>query len=229
MFTVADFKSFRWLSISPKNIFIWINAVVMLTGLIFLNWSAELVVVIYFFETIVNAIVSVFKLIFTAICSKKPPMINSNYRYLDLVAVPFYAVIFAFALFIQSVFAFVFLKMFQPAIVDPINLWSNFSFYLLQPEAIWIYGSIIFMNFGNAITQFFSTQKYKYLTVEEVAKEPIERITIQQIIIIITGYIFLSFKTSPHIAIVLVLTNLCIDLILVSKQKCPSNDEHSCN
>lgn len=217
--STADVTLLKWLKLSKSTIFIWINALVMLTGLLFLHWSAEIVVVAYFFETIIIAVISLFKLFFTAIYTKEKPIIDERYRYLDLVAIPFFAFVYAFAIFIQSVFAFVFLKMNQPALTNPIDVGNNFMLYLSQSETLWIYGSIILMNAGTATTQFFVPRKFKAANLEHVAHEPFGRITIQQIMVIITGYLFLTFHFSSYIAIVFILVSFCVDLILVMKQE----------
>ena len=216
---ITAIKSFKWLKLSKSTIFIWINALVMLTGLLFLHWSAEIVVVAYFFETLIVAVISLFKLFFTAIYTKEKPMVHERYRHLDLVVIPFFAFVYAFAIFIQLIFAFVFLKMHQPAITNPLNVWDNFMFYLTQSETLWIYGSIILMNAGTATTQFFVPRKFKTANLESVAKEPFERITIQQIMVIITGWAFLTFNLSSYIATIFILVSFCADLILVMKQE----------
>lgn len=206
---------------TKANAFLWVSALCMLFGLLFLHWSPAAVLTAYFFETIIIGLLHVVKMLAVLWWGKEQPALltgknNSHPGFL----VPFFGVHYFFFVFVQSVFIFLLLQGEVPGIKEPFQVLYNYRVLLQNSDTQQAVALIAFTNLVLVLRQFFLPGKYRTATVQALFLQPYVRIFIQQLVVILSGF-FIFLPGAVIAAVLLILIRLGIDLVLfaVTNQK----------
>ncbi len=200
---------------TKANAFLWVSALCMLFGLLFLHWSPAAVLTAYFFETIIIGLLHVVKMLAVLGWGKQQQALpagknnNSHPGFL----VPFFLVHYFFFVFVQSVFMFLLLQGEVPGIKEPFQVLHNYRVLLQNSDTQQAVALIAFTNLVLALRQFFLPGKYRTATVQALFLQPYVRIFIQQLVVILSGF-FMFIPGAVIAAVLLILIRLGIDLVL---------------
>lgn len=199
---------------TKANAFLWVSALCMLFGLLFLHWSPAAVLTAYFFETIIIGLLHVVKMLAVLWWGKEQPALpagknNSHPGFL----VPFFGVHYFFFVFVQSVFMFLLLQGEVPGIKEPFQVLHNYHVLLQNSDTQQAVALIAFTNLVLVLRQFFLPRKYRTATVQALFLQPYLRIFIQQLVVILSGF-FIFLPGAVIAAVLLILIRLGIDLVL---------------
>lgn len=215
---------------NKENLFIWLNALVMFTGLLFFNWRPAIIVFAYVFETIIIGIIHIFKLwsvLSWGSTQKNTPVSKDPRQMNGFGIIPFFIVHYFFFIFIQSVFIFSFMGSSIPGISnDGFDVLGNYSLLLSQTDMQLAFACIVVTNTAQATRQFFIPQRYHDFTMQELFMQPYIRIIVQQFVSILAGFFFLLLNNGLSVAIVLIIVRSVIDLYLCALKHNSSMRQH---
>jgi len=124
------------------NFWIWFQMLFTLGGLFFGHWNPLLVVMAYFFETIIIGITHIVKMIAVwkygkahQLSVKMDPHDNMNH----LGSIPFFIMHYFFFVGIQSVFVFLFFRKRVNGIVEPFHILENHGALLRNREFLLVF------------------------------------------------------------------------------------------
>lgn len=215
---------------TKANAFLWVSALCMLFGLLFLHWSPAAVLTAYFFETIIIGLLHVVKMLAVLWWGKEQtalPAGNNNNSHPGFL-VPFFLVHYFFFVFIQSVFMFLLLKGEVQGIKEPFRVLHNYRLLLQNSDTQQAVALIAFTNLVLALRQFFLPGKYRTATVQALFLQPYVRIFIQQLVVILAGF-FIFIPGAVIAAVLLILIRLGIDLVLFTVTNCKEIREELVN
>ncbi|TDG36533.1 hypothetical protein EZJ43_08430 [Pedobacter changchengzhani] len=203
---------------SFKNIFIWLNAIVMLVGVFHFGWKPEVVVVAYFLETIIIGVIHVFKMLIVLFYSnaQRFDTPTPGNTITGFAAIPFFIFHYFFFIFIQSVFIFLMISDILPKGSTPFNVFGNYAYLLAQHDVLMAFLALVFSNVAITLKDFFLPGIYKEATVSKLFMQPYVRIFIQQFVTIIAVFFMMLIKGSIAAAFMIIVFRLCTDLIILS-------------
>lgn len=177
-----------------------------------MGWAdAFIIVMIYFFETLLIGIIQIIKMLITGRYGEKQRREGGS----TIAMILFFMVHYSMFVGIQSVFVFLFFDSSHVGITYPANILSNFGYALSYSEVryglLFIFCGLIFQ----MITNFIREGKYNNFTVQTLMFQPYLRIFIQQFVVIISGFFILFFPNGIMIALLLILFRLFIDLTAI--------------
>lgn len=222
------------------NKWCWLNAGWFFAGLFVLGWSPEVVVFAYIFETSIIGIITIVKMLIIGFRSTKNKaeveeavgnsfsehevsiLRNSSLDsfafilYNAFVICMFVVVFFGF-IWGQSIFAFLMASYNNPDIFNgPNRLGSNLRYLFSLTEMKQAFAGIILVHLINLWQQFIVNKEYQRLTMQQIFVQPWIGIFIQQLVVIIGGFIFFgSGKSFVMIAVALVIIKTTIDTLLL--------------
>jgi len=205
---------FSILKPNKGNIFLWINALILLAGIFIFGWPAEVVVLAYFFETIIIGLIHIVKMVWVFRYSRMQKIDYQKKGEMSaVVMIPFFAAHFFFFVFVQSTFLFGFILKNDPNL-SSFNVFNNYAYVLTKPnmpDALFV---IVVMNIGMVLRNFFMSGKYNEYSVPKMFMQPYLRIIIQQFAVILTGFFFFFLNGAIVAAVFLIIFRLILDLLL---------------
>lgn len=196
----SDFKP------TQKNIFVWLNAVFLISILILGYADTLTIVMAYFLETIIIGMIQVLKMYRVVSTSK-----TKNY-----FLIPFFIFHYSFFVAVQLIFVFVFLEMKDNNIREPFNLIENILYVLSYKGMKIVLISILIYNLGDYFINFIRPKVYKTITVDKLFMQPYVRIFIQQFAVILGGFFILIFSGLFVVAILIILFRTLIELHFIA-------------
>lgn len=203
---------------SSRNLFIWLNMLMMLVGLFFLGWRPVIIVFAYVFETIIIGIIHLFKLWMVyrygqtqqhTPVSKDPKQVNG------WGIIPFFLAHYFFFIFVQSIFIFSTVGKSLPGLQpDGFNVLANYRFLLSQTDMQLAFASIAIANLAYSIRNFFIPKRYHEFTLTGLFLQPYIRIVVQQIVAIMAGFFFFFADQAIVAAVLLIFTRFALDMYL---------------
>lgn len=214
-----------WLLPNTRNLFIWGNAVVMLTGLLVFNWRPAMIVFAYVFETIIIGFIHVFKLwaVYRWGKTQKNAPVSKDPRQMNgFGIIPFFIAHFFFFIYVQSVFIFTFMGDSIKGIGnDGFNVLKNYWFLLSQTDMQLAFACISIAHTGYVFRNFFVPKRYHDFTMQQLFMQPYIRILVQQFVTILAGFFFFITDNGLSVALVLIVTRTVIDLYLLAAKYDP--------
>lgn len=211
---------FQFLLPNSRNLFIWFNALVMLTGLLFFGWRPVIVLFAYVFETIIVGVIHVFKLwvVYKYSDAQKRETPSKDPRTMQGFAIiPFFAVHYFFFIFIQSIFIFTLIESDIPGMGnDSFNVFGNYKILLSQPDMLLAFSCLALSNLLYTVKNFFMTGRFHEYTTNQLFMQPYLRIFVQQFISIISGFFILISKGAAVVAVILIVLRAALDLYLTA-------------
>jgi len=217
-------NTLKYLLPTNENLHIWITAILMITGLLFLNWNPKIVIFAYLFETVIIGLIHLVKMFFVVSFSQKNERKSSEIS--GYMSIPFFFFHYFFFIAIQMVFVFSFINIDGTHLSKgPFELFKNFGYLFSLPDMKEAYLVIIMNNIFHTIKTFFIPRKYLESTVEETFMQPYLRVFVQQFVAILGGFFFLFSGATVVIAILLIVLRTFVDLIGVSMPHNPKLKE----
>jgi hypothetical protein len=210
---------------SLDNLFIWINAIIMLAGIFVFDWKPEVVIIAYFLETIIIGIIHVFKLIIVLrfgdeqIHAEPDPKVGILG---GVAAIPFFIFHYFFFIFVQSIFIFTMLANIVPSTNSSFNVFGNYAFLLAQHDVLIAFIALAFSNVALTLKDFIIPGEYRRTTISKLYFKPYVRIFIQQFVTILAMFFTMISSSAIAGAILIIAFRLIVDLFL---QRASSNKE----
>lgn len=201
-----------------SNVFIWLNAIIMLFGVFYLGWKPEVVVIAYFLETIIIGVLHVFKMLIVFFYSdqQKFDVPTPSNTITGFVVIPFFIFHYFFFIFVQSVFIFVLLNNLLPKSSDAFSVFSNYAYLLSQHDILMAFLTLAFTNVAITLKDFILPRKYKKATISKMFSQPYLRIFIQQFVTIIAGFLAIASNGTVLAAIMIISFRLVTDLFIIA-------------
>ena len=203
---------------SFNNIFIWLNALVLLIGVFYFGWKAEIVVIAYFLETIIVGIIHVCKMIMVNSYSdvQKQETSKSYNTITGFAAIPFFMAHYFFFIFMQSIFIFTMLNQLIPKGNSSFDVFSNYAYLLSQHDILMAFLTLAVTNVAITFKSFVLPGAYKTTTVSKMFFQPYVRIIIQQFVTILAGFFIMIVGGSIVVALLIIGFRLVTDLLIVA-------------
>lgn len=220
-----------------KNYSILFNALWLIFGLLFLQWKSETIIVVFLFETIIIGLFSILRISVIASLNKQhvtevQSLISKSFsagemellrrnRLLKLVyllyhvfVIGMFSAVFLGFVYIHAVFSFsFFLKV--PNVVAPSSVVTHFIHLFYNRDFLEAFTGILL---GNLISfsWFIRKKDYAFASFNQAFAAPWIRIFIQQILIISSGFFFLSAGNylSVIIAVLLIIIKAITDIFI---------------
>ena len=180
-------------------------------GVLFLNWKPESVFICYALETIVVGGFNVFRMVAVYYYGLPPKPDETGVT--GLAMIPFFVVHYFFFVFIQLAIFFSGSvgagSSFGPAVVMQVIL------SLMQKDSYNI--SLVSFVVNNAlgfVNDFILNGKYTKRTMAEQMFEPYPRIFVQQLVVIVGGFIFSVTGNGYPVLVIFVVIKIYLDLLL---------------
>lgn len=168
-------------------------------GVIAQHWDGFAVIILYMLETIIIGLFHAMRMLLYRVTAK-----DSQGAKGTLAMILFFMFHFNFFIFVQSVLLFGFAGGSVSGIQDGFNIIHNYSLFLREPYLISIYAFI-----GSQIVytgnELFVTHSYENMTIDKYMFLPYTRIFIQQFVVIIGAFIYLSTGSMEAIVILLII------------------------
>ncbi len=203
---------------SFNNSFIWLNALVLLIGVFYFGWKAEVVVIAYFLETIIIGFIHVCKMLmvnFNSDIQKNEVPRDAN-AITGFAAIPFFMVHYFFFIFVQSVFIFGMLSTLIPKGNSSFDVFSNYAYLLSQQDILLAFLTLAFTNVALTLKNFVLPGAYRTTTINKMFFQPYLRIIIQQFATILAGFFILIIGGSTAIALLIIGFRLFTDLLITA-------------
>lgn len=195
---------------------VWIMAAYMLFVLIWLQVNPEMLLVSYFMETILIGIVYLIKMGMTWYFSSECSFKDTYGKFSEFFLMPFFALHYFFFVAIQSVFLFTFFRDLLPGISSELDLVNNYLHILKdQNVQITISGLIVFQ-LMTMMKDFLLPGQYRTGIVKDLMAEPYIRIFVQQLVVILTGFLFLFLHAGLAAGVLLILVRMLLDLVWIA-------------
>lgn len=211
---LRDIINSNILKISKQNMFVWFNAIFLISLLILGKVDSLTIVIAYFLETIIIGIVYAFKMY--TIISRNP---SSKESYGMIL---FFLFHYMFFVAVQLIFVFGFLEMRDSNITSGFNLIKNISYVMSLKGMTIVLLSILLYNLADYYYNFMQPEVYKRVKVENVFLQPYVRIFIQQFAVIIGGFFIIFVSGVFAVAILLILFRTLIELIFIANSSVAS-------
>ncbi|OJX40125.1 MAG: hypothetical protein BGO87_00165 [Flavobacteriia bacterium 40-80] len=224
-------------TISQKNYGILFNALWLIFGLLFLRWKSETVLVVFLFETIVIGLFSILRISVISLMNKqhatetqlligksfspgetellrKNGLLKFVYLIYHAFVIGMFSVVFFGFAYVHAMFSFsFFLKV--PNVVAPSSVVTHFIHLFYNRDFLEAFTGILL---GNLISfsWFIRNKYYVSASFNRAFATPWIRIFIQQILIISSGFFFLSAGKylSIVIAVLMVIIKAITDIFI---------------
>jgi hypothetical protein len=201
------------------NSFAFLQAVVMLFGLIFWHWDPLFVVMAYFFETIIIGVIHMFKMGVVLRVGKAQQLeeqTNPKESLHHPGVILFFMVHYYMFVAGQSIFIFSFFEKKVPAFVSGFNLLENYGWLFRQQEFVLLFAIQAVTQITYAIRYWAIPAKYQHQTIQGMFIQPYIRIFIQQFTTIFAGFFFILMQSGFAAAVLVVLLRLVVDSWLLT-------------
>lgn len=199
-----------------NNYLVWIMAAYMLFVLIWLQVNPEMLLISYFMETILIGIVYLIKMSMTWYFSQECSFKDTYGKFSEFFLIPFFAFHYFSFVAIQSVFLFTFFRDLLPGIISELDLLDNYLRIVKDRDVqITISGLIVFQ-LMILMKDFILPGQYRKGMLKELMAEPYIRILVQQLVVILTGFLFLFLHAGLAAGVLLILVRLLLDLVWIA-------------
>lgn len=209
----------KWLLPNRYNSFAWLTAMVMLAGLVFWHWDPLLVVMAYFFETIIIGVIHMFKMgvvLRVGKAQQREEQTNPKQSLHHPGVILFFMVHYYMFVAGQSIFIFSFFSNKVPAFESGFNVVKNYAWLFKQPDFVLLFAIQAVTQVTYAIRHWFLPAKYQEQTIQGMFIQPYVRIFIQQFATILAGFFFIILQSGFAAAVLVVLFRLLVDSILLT-------------
>lgn len=199
---------------NKRNIHIWLTAMTLLCGVLFLHWDPLVIIYAYLFETIVVGLLHIIKLYFVVKYSEIKPdktIVSASANGYWSILIFFLNYFFFVAL--QMAFVFYFFN------IGTLNngmsldsLFNSFVQLFSKAEMKEAYLVIFISNAIHVLKTFFLNRRYQAVSVQEIFLKPYVRVFIQQTLVIAGGLVHLFTGGNKSIVFVLIILKTAIDL-----------------
>ncbi len=200
------------------NSWLWAQAIVMAIGVLWWHWSPFLVVMAYFFETIIIGITHVFKMwIVWRYGREQDAAANANTAdtMYHVGTIIFFLFHYFFFVAIQSIFVFAFFGK-ELGSREAFHIIDNYAILLSKPDFLLVFAIQAVTHIGMVIRQWFIPKRYHQTNLKKLFAQPYLRIFIQQFVTILAGFFFIILNTGTAAAILLIVLRLFIDCVLLA-------------
>ena len=209
----------KWLLPNRYNSYTWLTAMVMLAGLVFWHWDPLLVVMAYFFETIIIGVIHMFKMGVVLRVGKAQQLeeqTNPKQSLHHPGVILFFMVHYYMFVAGQSIFIFSFFEKKVPAFVSGFNLLENYGWLFRQQEFVLLFAIQAVTQITYAIRYWAIPAIYQQQTIQGMFIQPYIRIFIQQFATILAGFFFIIMQSGFAAAVLVVLLRLLVDSWLLT-------------
>lgn len=203
---------------SFSNVFIWLNAIVMLFGVFYLGWKPEVVVIAYFLETIIIGFIHVCKMLIVYYFSdnQKFEVPSAANTLTGFAAIPFFIIHYFFFIFVQSIFIFTLLNDIIPKENSSFDVFGNYTYLLSQKNILMAFLTLVFSNLAITLRDFILPKVYKTTTITKLFFQPYLRIFIQQFVTIIAMFFTILTNGSIAAALMIISFRLLSDIFITA-------------
>ncbi len=201
------------------NVFAWLQAFVMLTGLTLWHWDPLFVVMAYFFETIIIGVIHVFKMGIVLRMGKAQALeekTNPSQSLHHPGIILFFMVHYYLFVAGQSIFIFSFFANKVPAFKSGFNVIANYAWLFRQPDFVLLFAIQAVTQVTYTLRYWVLPAKYREQTIQGMFIQPYIRIFIQQFATILAGFFFIVMQSGFAAAVLVVLFRLLVDSLLLS-------------
>jgi len=201
------------------NSFAFLQAILMLWGLIFWHWDPLFVVMAYFFETIIIGIIHMFKMGVVLRVGKAQQLeeqTNPKESLQHPGVILFFMVHYYAFVAGQSIFIFSFFTYKVPAFESGFSLLHNYGWLFRQQEFVLLFAIQAVTQITYAIRHWAIPAKYQQQTIQGMFIQPYIRIFIQQFATILAGFFFIIMQSGFAAAVLVVLLRLVVDSWLLT-------------
>lgn len=198
------------------NYLVWLMATYMLFVLIWLQLNPEMLLIGYFMETILIGIVYLIKMGMTWYFSRECSFKDTYGKLSEFFLIPFFAFHYFFFVAIQSVFLFTFFRDLLPGIKSELDLVDNYLRILQDRDVQIAISGLIVFQLLTMMKDFLLPGQYRTGVVKDLMAEPYIRIFVQQLVVILTGFLFLFFHAGLAAGVLLILVRMLLDLIRIA-------------
>lgn len=230
--------------LSNSTLWIWLNAIWLLTGLFYFRWSPETILFVYIFETSIIGFICVCKMLTLCFWGSRNKAevqlaVSKNfsdremnmlsrmnldklvYLLYNLFIIFMFAVVFLGFIWGQSIFTFLMASHSNPGIFDgPNKVLYNLSSLFSQQEMQAAFAGVAVTHIIIVLQRFVIPGNYKHVTLQQLFVQPWVRILIQQFLVIIGGFLF--FKTGNNLVVVaslLVIIKTLFDIFVIDAKE----------
>ena len=196
---------------NKHNLFVWLNAIFLITLLLIGKADPLTIVMAYFLETLIIGIVNVFKMFMVISTNPKGEK--------DYGLIIFFIFHYTFFVAVQLIFVFVFLGMSDSNIKEPFNLIENITYTMSLKGMVIVLTSILIYNLADYYFNFIVPKFYKKTTTTKLFSRPYPRIVVQQFAVILGGFFIIFSSGLFAVAILLILFRTFIELLFLSNSK----------
>ncbi|MCU0404201.1 MAG: DUF6498-containing protein [Chitinophagaceae bacterium] len=209
---------FSYILPGRQNYWIWAQALLMMTGILFWGWSPFYVVMAYFFETIIIGLIHVAKMltVLSRGSTQKMAVLENKHDTMNHGgAILFFLFHYFFFVAIQSIFVFAMFQKFLPAGNEAFGLIGNYKWLFTQPEFILVFSILAVSHLGIVVRDWFIPEKYHTYTLKKMFIQPYIRILVQQFVVILSGFFFILSSEGYAAALLVTGFRLLTDTLLI--------------
>jgi Family of unknown function (DUF6498) len=201
------------------NLFAWLQALLMLTGLTLWHWDPLFVVMAYFFETIIIGVIHMFKMgvvLRLGRAQNREEKTNPSQSLHHPGVILFFMVHYYMFVAGQSIFIFSFFANKVPAFESAFSLIQNYGWLFRQPDFVLLFAIQAVTQITYAIRHWVMPAKYHEQTIQGMFIQPYVRIFIQQFATILAGFFVIIMQSGFAAAVLVILFRLVVDSMLLS-------------
>ncbi len=218
----------RLLVPNTHNGWIWFQTLILLGGLWVGHWDPLLIVMAYFFETILIGITHIIKMLAVwrfgrahQMAIKSDPFNDGNH----FATIPFFMVHYFFFVAIQSVFIFVFFGSAIPGRVEAFHIIDNYTRLLQIPTFLMVFSLLAVTQVGRLISDWFAGNKLHQYTLQDLFFQPYLRIFVQQFVAVLAGFFFIISKQGEAAALLVIGLRFFTDMLMIGVKQDPKTKE----
>ncbi len=217
--SVSKISLVKAITPNTHNMLSWMQALVMIAGLFWWGWSPLMVVMAYFFETIIIGVIHMVKMAIVlrwGDAQNREEQTNPKESLHHPGVILFFMVHYNMFVAGQSIFIFSFFSNKVPAFSSAFNIFENYGWLFRQQEFVLLFAIQGVTQLAYLIRNWLLPAKYKEQTMQAMFMQPYLRIFIQQFATIFAGFFFIFMQSGMAAAMLLILLRLMVDCLLVA-------------
>jgi hypothetical protein len=207
---------FRFFIPNKDNAWIWSQFVLMMLGIFLLNWKTVTVLVAFTYEGIIIGFIHFFKMqcvYWFGEKQKRAIKIEPEKNKLLLFHIFFFLFIYLLFCTVHLIFMFSFVMKEVPGLKNPIDLLHNTGLFFNDFEFQQAFFATLIGIVSYTIQNFVFQKKYHQFLVEHLITTSFFRIFLQQVLVILSGYFFLTMGETTSIALFLLSACFMVDIL----------------
>jgi hypothetical protein len=201
---------------NKDNAWIWSQFVIMILGIFLLNWKTVTVLIAFTYEGIIIGFIQFFKMQCVYwLGEKQKRVIKIEPKKNKLVFFHSFFFLFIYLLFcsVHLIFMFVFVEKEVPELINPIDLLHNTTIFFSDFEFQQAFFATLIGIVSYTMQNFVFQKKYHHFLVEHLITTSFFRIFLQQVLVIFSGYFFLSMGETTSVALFLLCSCFVVDIL----------------